>query len=116
MKEKLLAAFEVIVEAGAHVEIAYKKEISHWYTEIKLYKLDKEYIISGGNLYNKFDTFKEASDAFYNMCFTSKNIGLIQNRLMKKIELDDGAFAHPSKELKKLFKEEGKILDKENGK
>ena len=68
------------------------------------------FIHGGTELYD----VDEAIDFFLDKAITSKNIGYVQGRLDKKFDFEeDYDLEHPDKELKKIFKAEGKLVDEE---
>lgn len=72
-----------------------------------------------GNREEKFKVVKtidEAVEVFYNKIFSYKNYCYVQNRLEKKGINFDGEYNtdYPNKEIKNLFKEEIKLIKKEN--
>ncbi len=105
-----------VVSNGITIQFPYKSSISSWYGEVKLYKLDDFYICNCPN-HIKFYNVDDAVNHFCNIAFTSKNIGYIQSRLVdKKIidKYDEDSIENPNKDIKKLFKEEGKLIDEES--
>lgn len=110
-----------IVENFGTVSFPYKTEINDWYSSISFTKIkpmwdDKMvpyYFISPMGL--KFNSLDEGINEFMELALTSKNKGLIQERLTNKgynFE-DDYDLEKPNPELIKLFEEEGKKLDEE---
>lgn len=106
-------AIKTIIQKGGIVEVSHKEKISSWYGSMKIQMYKGKYLIS--NQHVTFTDVEVALDYFLDNCFTSKNIGLIQSRLMCKIENFDELYdvEHPSKKLKQLFKEEGILVDEE---
>lgn len=115
-------AFKQIIESGGSIKFPIKLKISDWYGSITLSPIcsfwDKGapltyHIDYYGETYTNID---EAIDSFIKKTLTSNNKGYIQKRLMLKginFESDNYDLENPSKEVKKLFKEEGKLVDKE---
>ncbi len=112
---KLRDAIIKIVETGGIVEIAHKSKINEWYGSVKVYKstYSGKYFVEYSR--GEFKTAEEAVNVFMDLAYTSKNVGYIQKRLDNKgIDFEsDYDLEKPSKELRKLFKDEGKIVDKE---
>jgi hypothetical protein len=112
---KLRDAVKRIVETGGIVEIAHKSKINEWYGSVKVYKstYSGKYFVEHGR--GEFKTVDEAVDVFMDLAYTSKNIGYIQKRLDEKgINFeDDYDLEKPSTELRKMFKDEGVIVDEE---
>ena len=105
-------AIKHLVTNGAIIEFDYKEKISSWYSKIKIYKLDNFYYVE--RPYIKFADIDEAVNYFCSIAFTSKNIGYLQNRLRdKKLVGENTDFEKPSTKIRKLFKEEAKLVDEE---
>jgi hypothetical protein len=115
-------SIKLLLNNGVSFSIAYKSEINDWYSDFKLFKVWDRYkkkeiyysMIEGGH--KQFDDIDEAVDYFMEMCFSSKNKGLIQERLDKKIDFENDErydLEKPSEELTELFEIEGKIVDEE---
>lgn len=115
-------SIKLLLNNGVSFSIAYKSEINDWYSNFKLFKVWDRYkkkeiyysMIEGGH--KQFDDIDEAVDYFMEMCFSSKNKGLIQERLDKKIDFENDErydLEKPSEELIELFEIEGKIVDEE---
>lgn len=103
-------AIKQVVSAGLRVQFPFKRQISSWYGEIRLYQLDNFYYSCD----TKFSDLDEAVNHFCTEAFTSKNVGYIQSRLMDKKLVNDGSnLESPDRELKKLFDDEGKKVDEE---
>ena len=107
-------AIKKIVKNGGTVSVPYKKEISEWYSEktIVEYKPEQTYLADSKVFYY----IDDAVDYFCDVVYTSKNKGLIQSRLDRKGLLhtdEEYSLENPNKKLKKLFAEEGKIVDEE---
>lgn len=112
-----------IIQANGKVSVSYKSEIDSWYGEIKIFSLfcedinNYEYSVEGGVKRQSFNNIDDAVNYFCYNAYTSKNIGYIQSRLMDSGKLgkdeEEYDFEEPSNELKKIFKEEGTIVDKE---
>jgi len=115
-------SIKLLLNNGLSFSIGYKSEINDWYSDFKLFKVWDRYkkkeiyysMIEGGH--KQFDDIDEAVDYFMEMCFSSKNKGLIQERLDKKIDFENDErydLEKPSEELIELFEIEGKIVDEE---
>jgi hypothetical protein len=103
-------AIKEVVSAGLRIYFPFKREISSWYGEIKLYEMNNFYYSCD----IKFSDLDEAVNHFCTEAFTSKNVGYIQSRLMDRKLVDDGSdLERPDKDLKKLFKDEAKKVDEE---
>ena len=101
-----------ILEFGFELKFPYKSKIDSWYGNISISKCYDYYNIQPFNvtLYN----IDEAIDYFLDKAITSKNKGYIQSRLDKKIDFEeDYDLERPNEELKRIFKDEGKLVDKE---
>ena len=109
MKESIIN----ILQKGGSISIPHKSEINEWYGELKISKLSSgEYVIQPR--WQKFSNIEDAANWFLNEGFTSKNYGYIQNRLLEKGLISDGDdLEKPSQKLKKLFKQEGELVDLE---
>ena len=107
MKESI----KKILNSGASIKVSYKTEISSWYSDLEIYKVDGDYYVRP----ECFSDIDEAINYFLDKGYSSKNVGYIQNRLSDKgynFE-EDYDLEKPDKELIKLFKEEGKLVDEE---
>lgn len=110
-----------ILESGGVVSYPHKTKINQWYGTIKISlvvpyfdELKKPYYyIDPLNM--SIEDINEAIDVFMEHALTSKNIGLVQDRLAKKgINFeDDYDLEHPKEKEFELFKTEGELLDKE---
>ena len=103
-----------IIQLGASVSLPYKSEISSHFGDVKIYKLDDEYIIHPH--YTRFYNIDDAVGFFCNLAFTSKNFGYTQIRLFDKGLLNDSdehSIENPDRKIKALFKTEGKLIDEE---
>lgn len=101
-----------ILDFGFKLELPYKHKINSWYTNISITKTNNHYIIHPQSI--KFYDIDEAVNYFLNEAITSKNKGYIQNRLSVKIDFEEEYdLEKPNKELKKLFKDEGELVDEE---
>lgn len=98
-----------ILESGISFQFPHKSKISSWYGELKAYKLGNFYYI--GN--TKFSDINQAIDFFLTEAFTSKNVGYLQSRLSDRNPIDEYDLEKPTKKIKQLFEEEGKIVDEE---
>lgn len=101
-----------IILNGGCVKMSHKYKINQWFEDYSIFILNKAIHISpsGETFYN----IDEAINTFYDKCFTSKNVGLLQKRLMeKKLINDEYDLENPNYKLKQLFKKEAKILDSE---
>ncbi len=112
---KLSEAIKKIVETGGIVEMAHKSQIDEWYGSVKVYKstYSGKYFIEHG--YGEYKTLDEVIDKFMDLAYTSKNIGYIQKRLdAKGVDFEsEYDLENPSDELRKMFKDEGVIVDEE---
>ena len=103
-----------VVKTGGRISVAYKTKINEWYGDLTLYHSDyrKKYVVEH---YQEFENIDAAVDLFMQKAYTSANVGYIQNRLKKKgIDFEaDYDLEKPSKALKKLFADEGKLVDSE---
>ena len=105
-------AIKQIIENGGTIKVPYKREISSWYGEVSIYKIEDFYFIQN----TKFSDIDEAVSYFLNEAYTSKNKGFLQDRIVKKGLLDGDdvlSIENPTDELKKIFEEEGRIVDEE---
>ncbi len=100
-----------ILENGGTVELPFKSSINEWYSNIRIYCLEKNrYVVEPQ--YQKFSNIDEAVNWFLKESTTSKNVGYVQSRLSRtgvnfeSYELDD-------LELKSMIEKEGKIVDAE---
>lgn len=102
-----------ILECSGTIELPYKTKINEWYGQLKISKLSKgEYVIQPH--WQKFSDIDDAVNWFMDIGLTSKNKGYIQNRLMDKGLINDNSdIETPSEEVKKLFREEGRLVNKE---
>lgn len=98
-----------ILESGISFQFPHKKNISSWYGELKCYKYDNFYHVG----MTKFSDIDQAVDFFLTEAFTSKNVGYVQSRLMERTDLGEYDLGKPSKRIKDMFEEEGKIVDEE---
>jgi hypothetical protein len=108
-----------LLETGSSISVSYKTKIDEWYGSMKICRLYDnelgcyEYIIEPG--WKKFVDIDQAVNEYCYYGYTSKNFGYIQNRLNDKGLIDEEEnLEKPSKEIKKLFREEGKIVDEES--
>lgn len=100
-----------ILENGGSIELPFKSSINEWYSNIKIYCLEKNrYVIEPQ--YQKFSNIDEAVNWFLKEATTSKNVGYVQSRLSRmgvnfeSYELDDLG-------IKSIIEKEGKIVDDE---
>ena len=113
-------AIKQILLSGGSIGFDMKQSINDWYGTIRIYPL-KSFWKPEAKLtfyvepyYEEFENIDEAVDFFIKEAFTSKNKAYIQNRLREKIDFEKGFdFEKPTKELIKLFRDEGKLVDKE---
>ena len=112
-----------VILSGASVQVPFKSSLDNWITYIKIVKLENpepKWIVETTTLTKYFDDIDESIDYFYDNAYTSKNIGLVINRLNDKklINLDkleeDDEFENPSNELLLLIENEKEYLDKES--
>jgi hypothetical protein len=109
--------FEDLIELGCKISVPFKEKISDWYSNIEIYRTrafdDKRYYFISP-MGEKYLEPKEAIKEFCKIAFTSKNVGYIQTRLVDKgLDMDRYDFEKPTKQLKKIFKDEGILVDKE---
>lgn len=103
-----------VIQMGGTISLPYKTEISCWYSEIKIHKYNKSYIISPN--YIEFFDIDDAVNYFCSESMSSKNYGYVQGRLVKKGIIGDQSecdIENPDEKLIEIFKEEGKIVDEE---
>lgn len=101
-----------ILNFGFEIKFPYKSKINQWFSNISIIKYNDHYDISPMSI--KFYNIDEAVDYFLDQAITSKNKGYIQNRLNKRYDFeDDYDLEHPNDELKKIFEDEGKVVDEE---
>ena len=105
-----------VIEMGGTVSMSFKTRISDWYDDIKISESNEE----GGKVYwihpfsIRFCDIDDAVNYFCNETLTSKNVGYIQDRLREKGLIDDDTdLERPDAKLKKLFKDEGELVDQE---
>lgn len=105
-----------VIELGGTVSMSFKTKISDWYGDIKISELNED----GGKIYwihpfsIRFCDIDDAVNYFCNEALTSKNVGYIQDRLREKGLIDDDDdLERPNAKLKKLFKDEGELVDEE---
>jgi len=105
-------AIKKILKFGS-VEIPYKTQIDQWYSKIYIHTYEGKYCIYPGSyMYSDID---EAVTTFMRKALSSNNVGYIQERLQKKginFEMDYD-LENPDDEVKKMFEDEGKIVDEE---
>lgn len=114
-------AIKEIIKAGGSVGFDMKHSIDSWFGTIRIYPLRLDWEVDPKTEYfidpyaKSFDDIDEAIDFFVNKAFTSENVGYIQNRLRDKGVDFENEFnlENPTKELRKLFKAEGKLVDEE---
>lgn len=101
-----------VLSMNGTVSIPYKIELKSWYGEIKIYKIDDEYIISGSCKHTNFSNIDTAVNYFCELSLSSKNYGYLHQRLLDKKLIDiDFDFEDISKSNKKKFKNEGILAD-----
>lgn len=101
-----------VVELGGTVVFDYKSSIDSWFSEIKIFKIENEYIIYPG--WKQFSDSESAINYFMDEAFTSKNFGYVQKRLIKKgILNEDDKYENPSTKMKLAFEQEGRLVDEE---
>lgn len=113
MNKEIKESIKNVVLSGMTIKHPYKSEISSWYSDISISSYNGFYSIHPFSV--KFANIDDAVNYFCNQAFTSKNVGYIQSRLFDKKILNDydHNLENPDKELKKLFIEEGKLVDEE---
>ena len=106
-----------MLEVGATIKVGFKEEINSWYDEYSIHKSNLDF---GSKYYisptmKGFENAEEAINEFCEHVFTSKNVGYIQKRLHEKgIDFEnDYDLERPTKELREIFAEEGKLVDEE---
>jgi len=114
----MINAIKKILNSGGKIQVSYKQEINEWYSEISITKLKDDecgeslYVVHP--IWIEFYDIDAAVNYFCDAAYTSKNKGYIQNRLIDKGLINDEMdLEKPNKQLKKLFEEEGKIVDEE---
>lgn len=103
-----------LLESGSIIKVDYKKRIEDWFSEISIY-MHKDMIMIGPE-HMKFYDVDDGINYFMDKAYTSKNKGFIQRRLGIKGLIDEENeydFETPSKKMRKIFKDEGIIIDKE---
>lgn len=109
-----------LLEMGVTIKFPFKSQIDSWYGDVSIHKsefigdIDKpRYYISPYMEYSH--DVNEIVNRFCEEVFTSKNVGLIQMNLMKKhIDFEeDYNLERPTKELRQMFDEEGKLVDEQ---
>lgn len=108
-KELLVEVIKELLDLGMSFQVPHKGEISSWYGELKVYQYGNFYYVG----HTKFSDLDEAINFFLTEAFTSKNVGYVQSRLMKRNLLDEYDLENPTSEVEKLFKDEGEIVDEE---
>ncbi len=104
-----------ILLAGGSISLPYKTEINEWYGSLRINKLsDGGYVVEPG--WENFSDIDDAINFFLHKGYTSNNVGYIQDRLRNKgINFDrDYNLEKPDSKLKKLFKDEAKLVDEES--
>jgi hypothetical protein len=105
-------SIKYLIEIGASIKFDYKEEISAWYSELGITKSGNFFYILPWRI--KFSDINEAIEYFCDKAFSPKNMGYIQNRLIRKAFVDDNTdYERPNKKLKQLFKEEAKLVEEE---
>lgn len=108
MKEEI----KKIIELGCSISIPFKPTINSWFSELKLSKLSNTKFILSNNI--QFNNIDDAIDYFLLEGFSSKNIGYIQDRLIKKgVFFDDYDLEYPNDKTKEMFDNEGILVDEE---
>jgi hypothetical protein len=109
MKESI----KKLVSTNTSVSRNYKSRIDSYYGVIRLYKIYDMYCVDYGRRI-EFADIDEAIDYFFFHAFTSANVGYIQDRLYEKGLLDeDEDLEKPNEVVKKLFKAESVLVNKE---
>lgn len=113
-------AIKELLEMGVTIKFPFKSKIDSWYSDVSINKSDfvkhvdkPRYYISPFMEYSH--DINEIVNKFCEEVFTSKNIGLVQMNLMKKYPdfEEDFDLERPTKELREMFIEEGKLVDEE---
>ena len=113
-------AIKDLLEMGVTIKFPFKSQIDSWYSDVSIHKSDflgdinnPIYYISPYMKYSH--DVDEIVNKFCEEAFTSKNIGLVQMNLMKKHPSfeEDFDLEKPTKELREMFIEEGKLVDEE---
>lgn len=109
----LKEAIKTVLNCGGSIKVPYKSDLSSWYGDYTIGMMDGETVILPG--FMKFQNQDRAIDTFLLETMTSKNIGYLHNRIMKRTPdlLDEYDLKKPTKEIKKIFKDEGKLVDEE---
>lgn len=109
-----------ILEIGSTVKASYKSAINDWFSEISISKIKQTW--DDGKTYyfispycEKFYNIDDAVYKFISYAYTSKNYGYIQQRLINKgVDFENEYdLENPNEKVKKLFEDEGKIVDQE---
>lgn len=106
-------SIEMLIDSGMTMKMSYKTKINEWYSDISISKFEEDNVYYIAPFYKKFSNREDAVSYFITEALSSKNKGYIQNRLRSKIDLEKYNIEKPSNELKKLFREEGKLVDEE---
>ena len=107
MKNEILK----LVQAGLAVKAYTKRKIASNFGSCLIYRFEDKFIVE--NEPKEFADLKEAVDRFVEIAFSPKNIGYIQQRIGRTVDLYDYDLEEPSEELKALFEEELKKVAKE---
>ena len=115
MKNKnMKESIKTILLMGGSMSIPYKTEINEWYGSLRINKLsDGGYVVEPG--WENFSDIDDAVNFFLHKGYTSNNVGYIQTRLSEKgIDFErDYDLENPDSKLKKLFKDEAKLVYQE---
>lgn len=106
LKDNMRESIKLLLNSGVSIRKSYKSKILRVYDYYT--KKDKYYA-----WHKEFTDIDEAVEFFMVTCLTSKNKGYIQQRLDKKLNIEDYDLENPSEDLIQIFEEEGKIVDEE---
>lgn len=115
LKDNMRESIKLLLNSGVSIRKSYKSKINDWYGEFELYRV-YDYYTKKDKYYawhKEFTDIDEAVEFFMVTCLTSKNKGYIQQRLDKKLNIEDYDLENPSEDLIQIFEEEGKIVDEE---
>jgi len=113
-------AIKQLLEMGVTIKFPFKSQIDSWYGDLSIHKSEfvgdikkPRYYISPHMEY--YYDINEVVNRFCEEAFTSKNFGLVQMNLMRKYVgfENDYDLERPTKELREMFAEEGKLVDEE---
>ena len=112
-------ALKSVLSSGGRISVPYKSKINEIYGEIVVYKSEKErvpiYTVAKNiTEYQEYYDIDMAINVFMTEAYTSRNFGYLQERLKGKgVVFKDSDFETPNREVRKLFRNEAKIVDKD---